>query len=122
MTGWGRAGSHLKPRSFSTNPGGSATPGRNFLVGGALDRGCLLGGTAPGRRGGQHCQHREGKGGDAVTRMSVDRADTGKKVMVPTPQQWAEEQLKNAPQRSQEWARRVAQIYGLDVDDTSTAG
>jgi hypothetical protein len=34
---------------------------------------------------------------------------------VPTPEQWAQEQLKNAPTRSHAWARAVAAIYGLDV-------
>ncbi len=35
---------------------------------------------------------------------------------MPTPEEWAEEQLKNAPPRSEEWTRRVAQIYCLDID------
>jgi hypothetical protein len=36
---------------------------------------------------------------------------------MPTPEEWAEEQLKNAPPRSEEWAKRVARIYGLDIGD-----
>jgi len=36
-----------------------------------------------------------------------------------TPQEWAEKQLENAPQRSEEWARRVARIYCLDIDGSS---
>jgi hypothetical protein len=36
---------------------------------------------------------------------------------MPTPEEWAEQQLKNAPSRSEEWAKRVARIYGLDIDD-----
>ena len=36
---------------------------------------------------------------------------------MPTPEEWAEEQLKNAPPRSEEWARKVARIYCLDIDD-----
>jgi hypothetical protein len=36
-------------------------------------------------------------------------------VIIPTPEEWAQEQLKNAPPRSDEWARRVAQIYCLDI-------
>jgi hypothetical protein len=36
-------------------------------------------------------------------------------VIIPTPEEWAQEQLKNAPPRSNEWARRVAQIYCLDI-------
>jgi hypothetical protein len=36
---------------------------------------------------------------------------------MPTPEEWAKEQLKNAPQRSEEWARRVARIYCLDIGD-----
>jgi hypothetical protein len=35
--------------------------------------------------------------------------------IVPTPEQWAQEQLKNAPTRSRAWARAVAAIYGLDA-------
>jgi hypothetical protein len=34
---------------------------------------------------------------------------------MPTPERWAQEQLKNAPTRSRAWARAVAAIYGLDV-------
>jgi hypothetical protein len=33
----------------------------------------------------------------------------------PTPEQWAQEQLKHAPQRSRAWALKVAIIYGLDL-------
>jgi hypothetical protein len=46
------------------------------------------------------------------TKRPVNRAqDTG----IPTPEQWAHEQLKNAPNRSQKWAREVAAIYGLHI-------
>jgi hypothetical protein len=38
-------------------------------------------------------------------------------VIIPTPQEWAEEQLKNAPPRTEEWAKRVARIYCLDIGD-----
>jgi hypothetical protein len=38
-------------------------------------------------------------------------------VIIPTPEEWAEEQLKNAPPRSEEWARKVAGIYCLDIGD-----
>ncbi len=38
-------------------------------------------------------------------------------MIIPTPEEWAEEQLKNAPTRSEEWARRVARIYCLDIGD-----
>lgn len=37
---------------------------------------------------------------------------------VPTPEQWAQQQLKHAPQRSRAWARSVATIYGLELPDT----
>jgi hypothetical protein len=37
------------------------------------------------------------------------------KSAIPTPEQWAREQLKNAPDRSREWAREVAAIYRLDI-------
>jgi hypothetical protein len=40
-------------------------------------------------------------------------------VVIPTPKEWAEEQLKNAPQRSEKWARRVALIYCLDIGDNN---
>jgi hypothetical protein len=40
-------------------------------------------------------------------------------VIVPTPEEWAEEQLKNAPPRSEEWARKVARIYRLDIENDS---
>jgi hypothetical protein len=36
---------------------------------------------------------------------------------MPTPEEWAEQQLKNAPRRSEEWAKRVAHIYCLEIDD-----
>jgi hypothetical protein len=38
-------------------------------------------------------------------------------VIRPTPEERAEEQLKNAPPRSEEWAKRVARIYYLDIDE-----
>lgn len=34
---------------------------------------------------------------------------------VPSPEEWAREQLRNAPPRSRKWARSVAAIYGLDI-------
>jgi hypothetical protein len=40
-----------------------------------------------------------------------------RKVIIPTPGEWAEQQLKNAPPRSEEWARRVARIYCLDIGE-----
>lgn len=47
------------------------------------------------------------------------RRDSGNGVQpgAPTPQEWAREQVKNAPTRSAEWARAVARIYGLDVEE-----
>ena len=38
-------------------------------------------------------------------------------MIVPTPEEWAEEQLKNAPPRSEESVKRVARIYCLDIGD-----
>ena len=38
-------------------------------------------------------------------------------AVMPTPGQWAQEKLKQAPARSGEWARRVARIYCLDISD-----
>ncbi len=34
---------------------------------------------------------------------------------IPTPEEWAQEQLKHAPERSREWAVKVAAIYGLEM-------
>jgi hypothetical protein len=50
---------------------------------------------------------------------------SGTSRRIPTPEEWAVEQLENAPARSPEWAQRVARIYGLDAssqEDTVTAG
>lgn len=41
---------------------------------------------------------------------------SGTSRRVPTPEEWAAEQLENAPARSPEWAQRVARIYGLRLD------
>ena len=38
-------------------------------------------------------------------------------MIIPTPQEWAEEQLKSTPPRSEEWVKRVARIYCLDLGD-----
>lgn len=38
-----------------------------------------------------------------------------RKQVIPTPEEWAREQLRNAPARSELWARQVAAIYGLDI-------
>lgn len=38
-----------------------------------------------------------------------------------TPEEWAREQLKNAPSRSLERARRVALIYGVDLNSDEDA-
>ena len=46
-------------------------------------------------------------------------------MIIPTPQEWAEEQLKNAPPRTEEWAKKVARIYCLDIggeDEEEKAG
>jgi hypothetical protein len=56
-------------------------------------------------------------GGEATTTKRERKLKTGEKVIIPTPEEWAEEQLRNAPARSEEWARRVAQIYCLDIGD-----
>ena len=45
------------------------------------------------------------------------KSKTGEKVIIPIPEEWAEEQLKNAPPRSEEWAKRVARIYCMDIGD-----
>lgn len=39
---------------------------------------------------------------------------------MPTPEEWAQQQLKNAPPRSEEWAKRVARIYSLDIGDSGS--
>ncbi len=38
-------------------------------------------------------------------------------AVMPTPGQWAQEKLKHAPARSEEWARGVARIYSLNISD-----
>jgi hypothetical protein len=57
------------------------------------------------------------KGGEATTTKRGRKPKSREKVIIPTPEEWAEEQLKNAPPRSEEWAKRVARIYCLDIDD-----
>jgi hypothetical protein len=39
---------------------------------------------------------------------------------MPTLQEWAEQQLKNAPPRSEASAREVARIWCLDIGDSAT--
>ena len=69
-------------------------------------------------RAGRHASRGpRAKGGEATTTKREKKAKTGEKVIVPTPEEWAEEQLKNAPPRSEEWARKVARIYCLDIGD-----
>jgi hypothetical protein len=58
-------------------------------------------------------------GGEATTTKRQKKPKTAEKVTVPTPEAWAEESLKNAPPRSEEWAKRVARIYCLDIGDES---
>ena len=57
------------------------------------------------------------RGGEATTANRRKNPKTGEKVIIPTPEEWAEEQLKNAPSRSEEWAKKVARIYCLDIGD-----
>jgi hypothetical protein len=59
-------------------------------------------------------------GGEATTTKREKKAKTREKVIIPTPEEWAEEQLKNAPPRSEEWARKVARIYCLDIDNDNS--
>jgi hypothetical protein len=40
--------------------------------------------------------------------------------LIPTPEEWAAEQLKNAPERSEQWARDVARFYGLELDESTS--
>jgi hypothetical protein len=57
--------------------------------------------------------------GDTTTTKHTKKSENREKVIIPTPEEWAQQQLKNAPPRSEEWAKRVASIYCLDiVDDT----
>lgn len=44
-------------------------------------------------------------------------AASARRGLIPTPEQWAQQQLEHAPQRSRAWAGKVASIYGLDVPD-----
>ena len=57
------------------------------------------------------------RGGEATTTKREGKRKTGEKVIIPTKQEWAEEQLKNAPPWSEEWVKRVARIYCLDIGD-----
>jgi hypothetical protein len=57
------------------------------------------------------------KGGDTTTSKRKKKLGNREKVVMPTPEEWAEQQLKNAPHRSEEWARRVARIYCLEISD-----
>jgi hypothetical protein len=38
-------------------------------------------------------------------------------LALPGMDEWVQEQLKRAPARSREWARRVAAIYGLELPE-----
>ncbi|GGN10061.1 hypothetical protein GCM10011609_57310 [Lentzea pudingi] len=38
-------------------------------------------------------------------------------VRIPTPREWAQQQLANAPERTPEWARSVAAVYGFTLPD-----
>ncbi|GAA1720582.1 hypothetical protein [Fodinicola feengrottensis] len=49
-------------------------------------------------------------------RANKSQAATPRKP-IPSPEEWAREQVKNAPPRSLEWARGVARIYGLTLDN-----
>jgi L-fucose isomerase-like protein len=53
-----------------------------------------------------------------VTAEGQGPASKRKKVIMPNPEEWAAEQLKNALPRSEDWARRVARIYCLDIGDS----
>jgi hypothetical protein len=74
-------------------------------------------GTSTGRAGQHATGNPRARGGEATTTKRQKKSKTGEKVIIPTPQEWAEEQLKNAPPRSEEWARRVARIYCLDIGE-----
>jgi hypothetical protein len=41
---------------------------------------------------------------------------------IPTPEEWAQEQLKHAPERSRAWAAKVAAIYGLELPADARPG
>jgi len=62
---------------------------------------------------------RHGPRGEVIaTAENQKRKAVGRdKAIPPTPEEWAEEQLKKAPPRSTEWARRVARIWGLELDE-----
>ncbi len=74
-------------------------------------------GTSAERAGRYASREPGARGGEAATTKRQKKAKTRGKVIIPTPEEWAEEQLKNAPPRSEEWARRVARIYCLDIGD-----
>lgn len=60
-----------------------------------------------------------GNGGSKKRPKRKPRKSSGEKAgqrPMLSPEEWADEQLKNAPPRSEAWARRVARIYCLDLE------
>lgn len=67
------------------------------------------------RRGRPPKEHRNRRQ-TAPARPSRHSARTGAHA-IPTPEQWAQQQLANAPERSRQWAEDIARFYGLDLPD-----
>ncbi len=78
-------------------------------------------GPGGGRRAGRRVRGQPGASADPGP-TSAPTAPTSEPTTVPTPEQWAQEQLKKAPRRSQAWARAVATLYGLDMTDEHQPG
>jgi hypothetical protein len=47
------------------------------------------------------------------------REEKAAKKKILTPEEWAEQQLKHAPPRSEEWAKEVARIWCLDISHSA---
>ena len=64
-------------------------------------------------------EHRTYAAGPRHSQPSQSASDSAKRRArkMPTPKEWAAEQVKHAPTRSAAWVRSVEAIYGLDIRD-----
>ena len=52
---------------------------------------------------------------DATPNQNHVKENEDEQVRIPTPREWAQQQLANAPERTPEWARSVAAVYGFTL-------
>jgi hypothetical protein len=101
-------GPDANPTDDSTDPAGTTESSDT-------DPASQPGPGAPARRS----RRVAGRAARRVTdRRGAEPSETARGAVaaaVPTPEQWAHEQLKHAPARSRAWGRKVAAIYGYDV-------